>query len=152
MIGIHCRALYDDVSHTCIFLYITLSDMALPLSRTPCTAEIEDVVMELVAAKEASGTTCKCQWDISKLTDENIDRIKQDTDGPIQQTLLLHNIGLTALELIGLAIGSIVLSSVENCLWIWNGAVIVRELRGKVYQAVFGKDSMVWLDCRMGSK
>ena len=83
MIDIHCRSLYDDVSHTCIFLYITLSDTALPLSRTPHATEIEDVVMELVAAKEASGTTCKWRWDISKLTDENIDPIKQDTGSPI---------------------------------------------------------------------
>ena len=83
MIGIHCRSSYDGVSHTCIFLYITLSDMALPLSRTPRATEIEDVVMELAAAKEASGTTCKCRWDVSKPTDENIDPIKQDTGGPI---------------------------------------------------------------------
>lgn len=64
---------------------------------------------------------------------------------------LLHNVGLAALELVGLAVGSLALSSVESCLWIWNGEVVVRELRGKVYRAVVGKD-MVWFDCRMGSE
>ena len=64
---------------------------------------------------------------------------------------LLHNVGLAALELVGLAVGSLALSSVESCLWIWNGEVVVRELRRKVYRAVVGKD-MVWFDCRMGAE
>lgn len=69
------------------------------------------------------------------------------TPNPPQEAkdALLHNVGTTALELIGLAVGSLALSSVTSCLWIWTGEINVRELRRAVYLAVSQKP-MVWFD------
>lgn len=67
------------------------------------------------------------------------------------KTALLHRMGLAALELVGLAIGSLLLSSVTSCLWIWTGEHNAMSLRKKVYAAVTQKD-MVWFDTKMGAE
>jgi ATP-binding cassette subfamily B (MDR/TAP) protein 1 len=62
---------------------------------------------------------------------------------------LLHGVGFAALELVGLAVGSLALSSVTSCLWIWTGEMNVMALRKAVYQSVTAKD-MSWFDTHMG--
>jgi hypothetical protein len=58
----------------------------------------------------------------------------------------LHNVGITALELLGLGFGSFALGSLTSSLWIWTGERNVAALPNlkKVYKAVAEKD-MVWL-------
>ncbi|KAJ7285724.1 P-loop containing nucleoside triphosphate hydrolase protein [Mycena rebaudengoi] len=50
---------------------------------------------------------------------------------------LLHAMGIAAFQLIGLAAGSVALSSIMSCLWIWTGE--------------HNKD-MVWFDTKMGAE
>ncbi|KAJ7632730.1 P-loop containing nucleoside triphosphate hydrolase protein [Roridomyces roridus] len=64
---------------------------------------------------------------------------------------LLHAMAIAAFELIGLAVGSVALSSVMSCLWIWTGEQNVMALRKRVYAAVTQKD-MVWFDTKMGTE
>jgi len=63
---------------------------------------------------------------------------------------LLRGVGLAALQLVGLAVGSLALGSLTSCLWIWVGEVNVLALRKRVYESVTGKD-MVWFDTHMGN-
>ncbi|KAM5532993.1 hypothetical protein V8D89_013335 [Ganoderma adspersum] len=63
---------------------------------------------------------------------------------------LLNGVGLAALELVGLAIGALALSSVTSCLWIWTGERNLVAVRKRIYAAVTQKD-MVWFDTKMGS-
>lgn len=63
---------------------------------------------------------------------------------------LLRGVGLAAVELVGLAVGSLALGSVTSALWIWTGETNVMALRKAVYAAVTRKD-MVWFDSNMGS-
>ncbi|KAF8957788.1 P-loop containing nucleoside triphosphate hydrolase protein [Flammula alnicola] len=63
---------------------------------------------------------------------------------------LLHGIGVAALELIGLTVGSLALSSITSCLWIWTGETNVMALRKAIYSAVAQKD-MTWFDMHMGA-
>lgn len=63
---------------------------------------------------------------------------------------LLRGVGLAALELIGLAVGSLALGSITSSLWIWTGEVNVMALRKAVYDAVTHKD-IVWFDSHMGA-
>ncbi|KAF9559515.1 P-loop containing nucleoside triphosphate hydrolase protein [Agrocybe pediades] len=63
---------------------------------------------------------------------------------------LLHGVGTAALELIGLAVGSMALSSLTSCLWIWIGEKNTMGLRKAVYLAVSQKD-MSWFDMQMGA-
>lgn len=62
---------------------------------------------------------------------------------------LLRGVGISALELVGLAAGTLVLSSITSCLWIWAGEYNVLLLRKKVYESVMGKE-MAWFDVKMG--
>ncbi|KAJ6632548.1 P-loop containing nucleoside triphosphate hydrolase protein [Mycena sp. CBHHK59/15] len=64
--------------------------------------------------------------------------------------LLLHRVGLAALELIGLAVGSFTLSSLTSCLWIFTGEQNVMTLRKRVYASVARKD-MTFFD-KLGSE
>jgi ATP-binding cassette subfamily B (MDR/TAP) protein 1 len=64
---------------------------------------------------------------------------------------LLRGVGLAALELVGLAVASIALSSITSSLWIWTGEHNVMALRKLVYESVTQKD-MVWFDTKMGSE
>ncbi len=58
---------------------------------------------------------------------------------------------VAAFELIGLAVGSVALSSLMSSLWIWTGEHNVMALRKRVYAAVTQKD-MVWFDTKMGAE
>ncbi|KAF8990854.1 P-loop containing nucleoside triphosphate hydrolase protein [Cyathus striatus] len=62
---------------------------------------------------------------------------------------LLRGVGIAALELVGLAVGSIALGSVTSSLWIWTGEVNVASLRRRVYRGVMGRD-MEWFDTHLG--
>ncbi|KAJ7449923.1 P-loop containing nucleoside triphosphate hydrolase protein [Mycena latifolia] len=64
---------------------------------------------------------------------------------------LLHAMAVAAFELIGLAVGSVALSSLMSSLWIWTGEHNVMALRKRVYAAVTQKD-MVWFDTKMGAE
>ncbi|CAA7263408.1 unnamed protein product [Cyclocybe aegerita] len=63
---------------------------------------------------------------------------------------LLRDVGIAALQLIGLAVGSLALGSLTSFLWIWTGEINVMALRKTVYEAVTEKD-MVWFDMHMGA-
>lgn len=63
---------------------------------------------------------------------------------------LMHDVGIQALELVGLAAGSVILSSITSCLWIWTGEHNAMALGKRVYRSVTGKD-MAWFDTKMGS-
>ncbi|PPQ92085.1 hypothetical protein CVT25_008266 [Psilocybe cyanescens] len=64
---------------------------------------------------------------------------------------LLHGVGIAALELIGLAIGALALSSITSSLWIWIGETNVMGLRKAIYTSVSQKD-LSWFDNHMGSE
>lgn len=64
---------------------------------------------------------------------------------------LLHDVGMTAVELIALAIGALALSSLTSCLWIWTGERNLLAVRKEVYANVTHKD-MVWFDTKMGEE
>ena len=56
--------------------------MKMDLDKTPSRAELEDVAMELAAARElatsreaTSGTKRKQRWDVPEPADENVDRV-----------------------------------------------------------------------------
>ncbi|KAF9045011.1 P-loop containing nucleoside triphosphate hydrolase protein [Panaeolus papilionaceus] len=63
---------------------------------------------------------------------------------------LLRGVGLAALQLLGLAVGSIALGSVTSSLWIWTGEVNVRALRRMVFRSMMNKE-MSWFDSNMGT-
>ncbi|KAI5891119.1 uncharacterized protein SCHCODRAFT_02504318, partial [Schizophyllum commune H4-8] len=63
---------------------------------------------------------------------------------------LMHTVGINALELLGLAVGSIALgsialSSLTSCLWIWTGERNVLGFRRRVY-AAFAHKPIAWFD------
>jgi hypothetical protein len=58
-----------------------------------------------------------------------------------EKDVLLHQVGLSCLELIALAIGSVALGSLTSCLRIWVGEINAMSLSRKVvYESVVGKD------------
>lgn len=63
---------------------------------------------------------------------------------------LLHSVGISALELIGLGLGVLALSSITSSLWILTGERNLKAIRSMVYDAVTTKD-MVWFDTKMGA-
>lgn len=73
------------------------------------------------------------------------------TDINIAKHQLLHDVGMTALELLALAVGALALSSLTSCLWIWTGERNLMAVRKEVYSAVSRKD-MVWFDTKMGGE
>lgn len=62
---------------------------------------------------------------------------------------LRHDIGLTAVELVGLAVGALALSSLTSCLWIWTGERNVLAVRKRVYSSVTRKE-LIWFDTETG--
>ena len=62
---------------------------------------------------------------------------------------LLRGVGFSALELLGLAIAALVLSSVTSSLWIATGEKNLRALRRRTYHVITNKE-MLWFD-KMGS-
>lgn len=64
---------------------------------------------------------------------------------------LVHGVGICALELVGLAVGALVLSSVMSSLWICAGERNAKNVRQRVFKAVSTKD-MLWFDLKMGAE
>ena len=62
---------------------------------------------------------------------------------------LLRGVGLSALELLALAVAALVLSSVTSSLWIATGEKNLRALRRRAYHVITNKE-MLWFD-KMGS-
>ncbi|KAJ3863257.1 P-loop containing nucleoside triphosphate hydrolase protein [Lentinula novae-zelandiae] len=60
---------------------------------------------------------------------------------------LLHDVGIAALELLGLAVGSFLLSAITSSLWIWTGEHNVREVRRRVFGSVLSQE-MKWFDLK----
>ncbi|KIK56442.1 hypothetical protein GYMLUDRAFT_230291 [Collybiopsis luxurians FD-317 M1] len=60
---------------------------------------------------------------------------------------LLHDVGVVALQLLGLAVGSFVLSAITSSLWIWTGEINVREVRRRVFGSVISQE-MKWFDLK----
>lgn len=75
------------------------------------------------------------------------------TSNPPQEakTALLHGVGISALELVGLSVAALALSSITSCLWIWTGERNTMKLRKRIYESVSGRE-MTWFDLRMGSE
>jgi ATP-binding cassette subfamily B (MDR/TAP) protein 1 len=66
------------------------------------------------------------------------------------KSTLLHQVGISCLELVALAVGSIALGSLTSCLWIWVGEMNVMSVRRAVYQSVVTKE-MFWFDLHLGA-
>ncbi|PFH48426.1 hypothetical protein AMATHDRAFT_65547 [Amanita thiersii Skay4041] len=64
---------------------------------------------------------------------------------------LLKGVGLAAIQLVALAVGSLALSSLTSTLWIWIGEINAMAVRKSVYTAVTQKD-MSWFDTKMGAE
>ncbi len=75
----------------------------------------------------------------------------QNTDVPQsqRQAELLHKVGLGSLELVALAVGTLVLSSLMASLWMWVGERNAMRLRAAVYTSVTQRN-MEWFDLKMG--
>lgn len=65
------------------------------------------------------------------------------------QHKLLHDVGVTALALVGLAFGALALSSLTSSLWIWTGERNLLAVRKRVYGSVTRKE-LVWFDTELG--
>ena len=66
------------------------------------------------------------------------------------KSTLIHQVGISCLELIALAVGSVALGSLTSCLWIWVGEMNAMSVRKAVYQSVIGKE-MLWFDLHLGA-
>jgi len=64
---------------------------------------------------------------------------------------LLRSIGLAALELLGLAVGSVALGSVTSSLWIWTGEQNAMQVRKAAYRAIAQKD-IAWFDTHLNNQ
>lgn len=61
------------------------------------------------------------------------------------QQALMHDMGIVALELVGLAGGALALSGVMSSLWLWVGERIVMRVRHRVFTAITSRE-MEWFD------
>lgn len=61
---------------------------------------------------------------------------------------LLRSVGLAALELLGLAVASVALSSITSSLWIWVGEHNAMQIRKAIYHSIAQKD-MAWFDTQI---
>jgi ATP-binding cassette subfamily B (MDR/TAP) protein 1 len=73
------------------------------------------------------------------------------SSGGDPKELLLRRVGTAALQLIGLAIGSFMLSSLTSYLWILTGEHNILELRKRVYASIAARD-MMWFDTRVSEE
>lgn len=75
------------------------------------------------------------------------------TPNPPQEAkdALLRGVGMAAVQLVGLAVGSLVLSSATSWLWIWTGERNAREVREWIFKRVMKKE-MAWFDDKMGNE
>jgi len=73
------------------------------------------------------------------------------TPNPPQQAkdTLLRNMAICTIELVALAVGTLVHSSIMATLWMWVGERNILRLRKRVYDAVTSKD-MEWFDLKTG--
>lgn len=78
-------------------------------------------------------------------------RFSLSTSQPADKDRLLHDVGIGSLQLVGLAVGSLALSSITSCLWIWVGERNVSAIRQRVYQSVTAKE-MAWFDTKLGGE
>ncbi|KIO30112.1 hypothetical protein M407DRAFT_225395 [Tulasnella calospora MUT 4182] len=62
---------------------------------------------------------------------------------------LLHDVGIAAIELIALAAGTLLMSSIMASLWMWVGERNVLRLRKAIYDSVTRRP-MHWFDLKMG--
>ncbi|KAG9031180.1 hypothetical protein FRB95_003084 [Tulasnella sp. JGI-2019a] len=62
---------------------------------------------------------------------------------------LLHDVGIGALELLAMAAGTLLLSSLMASLWMWVGERNALRLRKAIYQSVTNRE-MEWFDLKMG--
>lgn len=53
---------------------------------------------------------------------------------------LMHTMSVVALEFVGLAIGSLALSSLMSTFWVWVGERIVKRLRHEVFLAATSRE------------
>ena len=67
----------------------------------------------------------------------------QTNSTPDDRAKLLHGVGIAALHLVALALGSFSLSSLMSSLWIRTAEQNLMVLRQKIYDAVLRKD-MAW--------
>ena len=65
--------------------------------------------------------------------------------------VLTRQIGIVSLELAGLALGSVLLSSVMSALWTRVGEKNVREVRRAVYRHIIARE-MAWFDLKVMSR
>lgn len=63
---------------------------------------------------------------------------------------LLHDVGIAAIELVALAVGTLLLSSIMASLWMSVGERNALSLRKAVYSSVTHRE-MEWFDLKMGS-
>jgi len=74
------------------------------------------------------------------------------TDATSQDNFALcHNVGITAIELVALAVGASALGSVTSALWIATGERNVMSLRKKVHEAVTTRE-MECFGTKMGAE
>ncbi len=64
---------------------------------------------------------------------------------------LLHSVGLAAIELLALALGSLALGTITSSLWIWTGERNAVALRRTLYRSMSKKD-MVWFDTHLSEQ
>ena len=64
---------------------------------------------------------------------------------PTDRSTLLRSVGISSLQLLGLAFGSIILGSATSYVWIWTGEVNTMTVRKHVFRAVMEQD-LFWFD------
>jgi ATP-binding cassette subfamily B (MDR/TAP) protein 1 len=62
----------------------------------------------------------------------------------------LHTVALSSLELVAIAVITLVLGSITSTLWVWVGESILLALRNKVYQSVSAKE-LLWFDLKLST-
>ncbi|KAF8323853.1 hypothetical protein DL93DRAFT_2222741 [Clavulina sp. PMI_390] len=64
---------------------------------------------------------------------------------PGASALMLHRISIVSLELIGLAIGQLVFSSLTSTIWLWLGEQVVLRVRQRMFHAITVRE-IEWFD------
>ncbi|VDC05242.1 unnamed protein product [Peniophora sp. CBMAI 1063] len=67
------------------------------------------------------------------------------------KSTLRHQVALSALELLGLGLGALALSSATSSLWIWTGERNTMLIRKRTYASVAARE-MSWYDTKIGSE
>lgn len=78
-------------------------------------------------------------------------RYPASTDPPAEaKHKLLHDVGIASLELVALAAGTLLLSSLMASLWMWVGERNALRLRKAVYDSISRRE-MQWFDLKVGA-